>query len=388
MGPSVRATREFTSQRAASGLAGICHPNVPLWARCHRWPVTSWLFLASGSRCCPTIEEPQHGDLAADWTRQPKRTLVVPSRSENNIRLVALAENLAATTCTPFLGSGASAPYLPTGGELAARWARKFKYPFPDDGNLARVMQYVATMEYAGDAETVKQRLVSEYFANPPSPDFSAPNQVHRVLAECSLPLYVTTNYDDYMFSVLDQTPSRRPRRDISPWYVADFREPPPPSPLDPRGLYVPSADEPLVFHIHGHHSVSRSLVLTEDDNIDYLVREAGDARPKGALPHVVPAYVRGRLRTMPLLFLGYSLQDWTFHVLFRRLLYGAPQKRNHVSVQIDPSRSGSAKERQYVAKYLARQNIWIFWESTEVFLGKLVMRLKDVKGTRRGSRP
>lgn len=389
MEPFVWAASGFAGQHAGSGLADTCRPNVLLCARPHHRPVTSRLFLSSGTRCCRTIEAPQRDGLAGTWTRQAKRTLVVPSKSaEDNRRLTALAENLAATTCTPFLGSGASSPHLPTGGELAADWARKFGYPFPDGGNLARVMQYVATMKYAGDVDTVKQRLVKEYFANPPSPDFSAPHQVHRVLAECSLPLYVTTNYDDYMFRMLDQTPSRRPRLDISPWYVADSREAHPSSPLGPRRQYEPSAEEPLVFHLHGHHSIPRSLVLTEDDNIDYLVREAGDTHATGALPHVVPDYVRGRLRTTPLLFLGYSLQDWTFHVLFRRLLYGAPRKRNHVSVQIDPSRSGSGPASQYVEKYLAGQNIWIFWESTEVFMSKLVMRLRDVTGTRRGSRP
>ena len=379
----------FVGQRTGSGLAGISSPNVPLRAQLHHGPVTSRLFFSSTGRHCRTIEGSQRGSLAGAWTRQAKRTLAVPSRSaENNSRLTALAENLVATTCTPFLGSGASAPHIPTGGGLAADWAKKFGYPFPDTGNFARVMQYVTTMRYAGDADTVKQRLAQEYFANPPLPDFSGLHQVHRVLAECSLPLYVTTNYDDYMFRMLDQMPSRRPRRDISPWYVADPREAHPPSPLGPRNQYEPSADEPLVFHLHGHHSVPRSLVLTEDDNIDYLVREAGDTRAKGALPHVVPDYVRGRLRTTPLLFLGYSLQDWTFHVLFRRLLYGAPRKRNHVSVQIDPSRPGSGQESQYVEKYLAGQNIWIFWESTEVFMSKLVMRLRDITGTRRASRP
>ncbi|HEV2765154.1 MAG TPA: hypothetical protein VGV38_19380, partial [Pyrinomonadaceae bacterium] len=46
--------------------------------------------------------------------------------------------------CTPFLGAGACAGVLPLGREVAQSLAREFKYPFPDDYNLARVAQYVA----------------------------------------------------------------------------------------------------------------------------------------------------------------------------------------------------------------------------------------------------
>src|SRR5207245_1091461 len=126
--------------------------------------------------------------------------------------------------------------HLPTGSRLAAAWATRFQYPFQDTENLARVMQYVATTQYAGDADSLKQRLVSEYFSEASTPDFGAPYQVHRVLADCELPLYVTTNYDDFMFTALARTPGRLPRRDISAWYVSALSEKPPSSPLAGRG--------------------------------------------------------------------------------------------------------------------------------------------------------
>ncbi len=256
---------------------------------------------------------------------------------------------------------------------MSKLWAIRSKYPFPDDTSLSRVMQFVATMEYSGDPVTLKQRLIMDHIANASAPDFGAPHQVHRVLADCGLPLYVTTNYDDFMFRVLEQMPDRSPRRGISPWYVTDPTDRPA-SPLDKR--YTPSTREPLVFHLHGHHSEPRSLVLTEDDNIDYLVREAGDSRP-GSAPRVIPDYVRGKLRTTSLLFIGYSLQDWTFHVLFRRLLSGSPQKRNHVSIQLNPGKSAAGRDCKYLEQYLAAQNIWIFWETTEEFMEKLTRRLR-----------
>lgn len=310
--------------------------------------------------------------------RQAKRIpLMASRRDEDRRRLTALVENLKLGTCTPFLGAGASAPFIPTASALAEEWAKKYGYPFPDTSNLARVMQYVATTTCSGDVPLLKQRLINERIKHAPTPDFGGQYQVHKVLASCDLPLYVTTNYDDFMFHALEKAPGRMPRRDISPWYV-DVPADRLPSPLADR-RYRPSAQEPLVFHLHGHHSVPRSLVLTEDDNIEYLIREAGDARRRDL--HVLPDYVRGRLRDTSLLFLGYSLQDWTFHVLFRRLLSGSPQKRNHISVQLNPGNSVPASACRFLEQYLSSQQIWIFWGTTEEFMRRLVRGLS--KATR-----
>ncbi len=224
----------------------------------------------------------------------------------------------------------------------------------------------------------MKQHLIAEHIASAPRPDFTERYQVHKVLASCDLPLYVTTNYDDFMFQCLEQTPGRAPRREISPWYVTDPRDRPASSLSDRQ--YQPSEREPLVFHLHGHYTVPRSLVLTEDDNIEYLVREAADARRRDL--QVLPDYVRGRLRDTSLLFLGYGLQDWTFHVLFRRLLSGSPQRRNHISVQLNPGSSTPVQACKYLEKYLSSQRIWIFWGTTEEFMKKLV------RGLNRGARP
>ncbi len=365
-----------------AGIGGPADRRCPEASSCRRFhygTVTSCFFPRSPFRWRSTFVSLQQASATGAPTQRAKWISVVASRrDEDRSRLNALAENLANATCTPFLGSGASAPHIPTGRELAADWARRFGYPFPDTENLARVMQFVATTTYSGDADSLKQRVVSEHFDKSAEPDFTAPHQVHRVLAECQLPLYVTTNYDDFMFRALEQTAERRPRRDISPWYGPGPHDGHPPSPVG-RGGYRPSADEPLVFHLHGHRNLARSLLLTEDDNIDYLVREAGDSRSRGR-PYVIPRYIRGQLRTTPLLFLGYSLQDWTFHVLFRRLLEGA-NKRNHVSVQFDPAHAATAPACLYWEQYLRSQNIWVFWETTETFMRKLVTRLRRMRG-------
>jgi len=282
--------------------------------------------------------------------------------------------NLQAGDCVPFLGAGACAEHIPLGAKLARDWAELKGYPFKDTDNLPRVMQYVATTDFGGDATSLKQHFVSEQLKSVTSPDFRDPTKIYGLLAGLGLPLYVTTNYDDFMYLALQQS-RKRPQQDHSRWYVADAAAGPRSPLADP---YSPSPDDPLVFHLHGRYKVPQSLVLTEDDYIEYLVQLAGESRREAAAASVLPPYVYGQLRSKPLLFVGYSLRDWTFLVLFRMLLHGIPdtQRRNHVSVQIDPRERAPRRARDYLEQYFRSQRIQIFWDSASEFARKVNCRI------------
>src|SRR5215472_124998 len=289
-----------------------------------------------------------------------------------------LVESIRGHRCVPFLGAGACEGQIPLGGEMARKWGVREGYPLRDMTSLPRVMQYIATVTYGGDATSLKERFVEHELARVPMPDFDSPRQIHGLLAEYDLPLYVTTNYDDFMFHAL-QHKRKEPRQAHSHWYEADTpdREVSPFS--DPS--YDPTPAKPLVFHLHGYHSVPKSLVLTEDDYIDYLVRLAGETQQRDALSEtgLLPNYVYSSLRTNPLLFIGYSLRDWTFLVLFRALLRGIPEseRRKHVSVQIDPGEKSPKRAREYLGKYLQAQSIQVFWDSAPDFAEKLKHRME-----------
>jgi hypothetical protein len=70
------------------------------------------------------------------------------------------------------------------------------------------------------------------------------------------------------------------------------------------------------VLKIHGTIDQSSSkgdgFVITEDDYIEYLVRQP--------LETSLPQALLGQVQTAHLLFLGYSLRDWNFRVFLRRL--------------------------------------------------------------------
>lgn len=287
-----------------------------------------------------------------------------------------LVESLQNGKCIPFLGAGACEGYVPMGTEMAERWGAQEDYPLHDAANLASVMQYIATMKY-GDPTSLKEAFVAREFAGRESPDFSQPDQIHRVLAECGLPLYVTTNYDDFMYQALRHV-RKDPKEDHGRWYAADSDEDVERPFDDPK--YEPSPERPLVFHLHGRYRVAKSLVLTEDDYINYLVR-LGEAFQRNAKSkaNILPNYVYSRLRANPLLFIGYSLRDWTFLVLFRILLQGIPEaeRRKHISVQIDPQERRRVEARAYLEEYLRAQSIQIFWESAPAFAEQLKRRLE-----------
>jgi hypothetical protein len=275
--------------------------------------------------------------------------------------------------CTPFIGAGASAEHVPVAGDLAAILARNYDFPFDDDRDLARVTQFAAVRE--GSRQYVKQRFANDMFGGITVPDFRAQDEPHGLLADLRLPIYVTTNYDDFMYQALADR-GRSPIRAICPWYTTDpgevaeatrmFRE---------TAGYNPDSARPIVYHLHGHHGTPESLVLTEDDYIDFLVRVSSDA-------DLLPPVIQRSLRSKMLLFVGFSLADWTFRVIFRGLLRARPPQatHSHVSVQLPPPAGDLDDQRplriqEYLDKYFGEQSIAICWQTAREFSAELRRR-------------
>lgn len=277
---------------------------------------------------------------------------------------------IAKGKCTPFIGAGASADQLPLASDLAAALASEWGFPFDDDGDLAHVTQFAAIS--SGNRQYVKQRLVDSMFVNMKLPDFRAPDEPHAMLADLRLPIYITTNYDDFMYEALADR-GRAPQRAICPWYTRDRTEIDDATSLFKEDAgFNPRYTRPIVYHLHGHHSTPESLVLTEDDYIDFLVRVSMDQE-------LLPPVIRKSLTSKMLLFVGYSLADWTFRVIFRGLLSARPPLagHSHVSVQLPPLSADPADQRplriqEYLDRYFERQNISICWKTARAFSAEL----------------
>jgi hypothetical protein len=279
-----------------------------------------------------------------------------------------LITQLKSGECTPFLGAGACAT-LPTGRKLSKAWAKKFEYPFSDEYDLARVMQFGAIRHK--DAVFVKQ-MVCEDIKAARKPNYADPVEPHALLAEFPVPLFVTTNYDDFLAEALTKA-GKNPQRAFCPWNP----DPDAVQRVAPLASSDPTGDAPLVYHLHGMAQEPKSIVITERDYLEFLV---GLVRSRDeSTPPIVPSLVATALTNTPLLFIGYSMQDWTFKVLFYGLLRQTMEvnKRRSISVQIKPALSRSKRNAQdeacdFMVKYFDGWNIEIFWGSAADFCRKL----------------
>ncbi len=277
--------------------------------------------------------------------------------------------------CTPFLGAGACVGTLPDAAEMSRDWATRYGYPFLDHHDLARVMQYISITRR--DVVYVKEQVCEDLAGKRPPP-FGVPSEPHTLLAEFPIRVFITTNYDDFLMKALGWA-GKSPKSAICPWYVsanADFEEffaevPPVPSP----------PDEPLVFHLHGNLRIPRSLVLTEGDYLEFLANIAVFRNDDG--PRLIPSVVLTAMTDYPLLFIGYSLQDWTFRVIFHGLLRAQSDvlRRRSVSVQLPPPINGSVAEaerraEEYLTRYLEGWSISIFWGTAADFCHELRSRM------------
>jgi len=266
--------------------------------------------------------------------------------------------------CTPFLGAGACFGVLPLGAEIAQEWARVHNFPLEGTKDLARVAQFVAVKR----SSMRPKYEIKERFEEVTPPDFTKSDEPHGVLAGLPLPIYITTNYDDFMVQALESQ-NKDPEQELCRWnrVVRDY-----PSIFEEEPGFDPTDQRPVVFHLHGHIGVPASLVITEDDYLDFLVSISEDQ-------DLIPPRVQRAFRETSLLFLGYRLTDWNFRVLFRSLV-GYLEKsvsQVHISVQLVPVGDEASVEQkkeaqEYLDRYFDRLNIRVYWGTCRKFAAEL----------------
>lgn len=279
--------------------------------------------------------------------------------------------------CTPFLGAGACHGVIPLGSQIARDWADEHGYPLQDaPTDLVRVAQYLAVRF---DAMFPKDEILKR-LKNVAAPDFDDDCEPHRVLAELPLPIYITTNYDSFMVQALKKT-GKKPRRELCRWnkrIKARLRKKPSVFELET----APEIDEdnPVVFHLHGHTGVRESLVVTEDDYLDFLVSISRE-------PDLIPPRIEEAFTGTSLLFLGYRLADWDFRVLFRSLVGYLERSlaSAHVSVQLLPvgdaiSQAEKDKIQEHFDQYFRRIDVRVYWGTCREFVSDLKKRWEEFK--------
>jgi hypothetical protein len=267
--------------------------------------------------------------------------------------------------CTPFLGAGVNFGYLPVGRDIARKFSSKFKYPVTSEReNLPRVAQFVAT-EF-GERSAPKYEILELLTSAVTTPPYGKKDEPLTILSKLPFRIYITTNYDDLFLEALCKCTNKLPKQDICKWYP-DLKVPP--SPLS-KTLEL-TKDSPILYHLHGHHSVPKSLVLTEDDFLDFLIYMARDEK---FLPPVIQQALTGTL-----LFIGYRLADINFQVLFRGLKYvtslAGQEKSVAVQLPVDPKSGNKERAENFITKYLGKVDVAVYWGNAQEFTKELARR-------------
>jgi SIR2-like protein len=280
--------------------------------------------------------------------------------------LELIADAVRTERCILFLGAGVHAPppdgspfdypadvRPPIGSglsrELARACAMAERFPNEDPENLQRVALFYEIarsrhqlVDAVGDAVQVGKRA---------SPMLTA-------LAELGFPLVITTNYDQLFEGALAAA-GKQPRVAVyTPNLEAttDYRD--------------PSSQSPILFKIHGDISRPETVVVTDEDYIQFVLRMS-NKDPYDPVPLTLKFYLTG----WTTLFVGYSLLDYNLRLLFKTLRWKIDSANvpDMYSVDYHPDPlifDVWHQQRRYV-KFIA-QDVWSFVPSLyELVLGK-----------------
>lgn len=264
-----------------------------------------------------------------------------------------LLERIEDGDCTPFLGAGMSAEKIPTGKTMANELLNEAKCSVMDKDDLVRVAQ-AAALKF--DPVWPKRKIVKKWFRTIPSLDPNDETDPHNVIAKLPIHIYITTNYDHFMVDALKAN-GKEPIQEYCRWsdglkdqdqvLTRDF---------------IPTVKKPLVYHLHGHYQVLESMVLTEDDYLDFLVGlSRGLEKPSPTSSNqeevpFLPTIIQKALAKTSLMLIGYSLADWDFRVLLRGLFTRVQKGMQYMSVNVQYPPPTTEEEREQLIKYFRRE--------------------------------
>jgi len=289
--------------------------------------------------------------------------------------------------------------------QLTKQWAAKIGYPMSDSYNLARVAQYRqvesgfperARIEYirflierllkANEEDEEYKDIVTRFKKHPQTLLFSdvvrqldyprfpeGGEDPLRLLAKLPLRIYVTTSYSNFLERAL-MAEEKTPRTQLcfckagKSNIIAEHL---------PDRDFKPTSTNPAVVHLYGLEDYTNTLVLSEDDYMNFLINAVEEIDSQD----YYPSYLRGALPESSLILLGYHMQNWDFRTLFR---FGSKVRKPEtlddeltpsIAIQFKPSlekKEIEARSLQYLEKYFAKRNFRVKWTGAEEFVYEL----------------
>lgn len=290
--------------------------------------------------------------------------------------------------------------------QLTLEWSKQIGYPMSEGYNLARVAQFrqvdsgdpeqpkVEYIKFLNDRLLKMRQKIDVYqdkvkelkpqtqrlsFAEVAQrldfPDFEEGiEDPLLLLASLPLPIYVTTSFSTFLESALGAK-GKTPRTQVC-FYRGNLKNP---SYLPDRG-YTPTVTEPAVYHLFGLESDKQTMVLSEDDHMNFLMNAVEEINSQNVF-EVFPSPLRSALSKSRLILLGYNLRDWDFRTLFRLIskIRTTPKVSKSIAIQFKPSLKPNLeksdyeeKAREYLEQYFDSYKFSIIWAQTEKFIHEL----------------
>ena len=287
-----------------------------------------------------------------------------------------LLRAIASGKCIPFVGAGASCPPLPTATELCRRLCKRFSIPAWATGDLSRTAEFIEISEGGGDISHGREVLLGAVADE--IPRHLGLNDAHLNLAALPWHTIVTTNYDGFLPAALYSAGRN----------AAVLSLPSPPDPKTVNRIREPSVDMPLIIQAHG--ALPGDIVITESDYYRYLSKMASGV-------WALPTTVQSSLASSSYLFVGYSVRDWTFRLLFYSLARfirrdhfaliflprEADEEAEHGVEPVFPDKHHQASMvREYMVDYLRRfVDADVFFGDAQSFTFELRQRWEEYAG-------
>lgn len=286
--------------------------------------------------------------------------------------------------CILFLGAGAALdshkPHLPSGADLSRKLAQHCHLEWHSYIPLSTIAFYY---EFFFRRDDLNQFLKDEIDITSVEPSGTVEklmNVIEALERRDKDVLVMTTNYDQHFERAYGARFGKPPGIIIynggtdandhgASLHVGISK--------DPRAWRPRAQARTYLYKMHGciSQAVDRNLVVTEEDYINFLANALSHNEKKSLLP-----YVLGKISESLLLFIGYSLADWNFRVVFK----ATAEKYNATGYAVQYFDRPTASEYDQLrwnalVHFWDKKKIDIINVDAEVFVQDLVEAIREV---------
>jgi TIR domain/SIR2-like domain len=236
-----------------------------------------------------------------------------------------LLKSIRQGKCIPLLGPGVALdPANPKNPPLSIQLAQRLATELRREG---KGNELPATHDLAEVAQIYKHQMRRRRAGlELTTEDFYAPyrdktTQLHLDLAALPFALCISTTPERFLLNAFDQTLGKKPIYEFYHFQPDPKRSKPPA--LAPLPTISPER-RPLIYDLYGSIEQTDSLVLTENDLLDFLVNVTRQTPP-------LHAYVTALFSdpTVSFLFLGFGFKQWYMRILLHALKAGGHESQS-----------------------------------------------------------